>query len=164
MAAKCNLKTLEKRFLTDSYRLQHGHVITNSGEIRPITNSDVGLDFNQSFPSIFKIQFQSKNQIYSTVFHSNLNKLMTSPQMSNLPADCDINTQQGKALIEFYNGEKNKSSEKSPPLITVNKSDVLPNCYVTAFSDESAKVVRLTGGKGSSLALLTSLTSDKVIN
>lgn len=86
-----------------------------------------------------------------------------TPELSNVPADCDLNTQQAKSLVEFCQYARTASRDQPPPpLLVENRTVDLPGCYVTALADEQSKIVRLTGGKGSSLALLSSLRSSEV--
>ncbi|KAJ3650727.1 hypothetical protein Zmor_017373 [Zophobas morio] len=156
--------------------LQYGNVIMNNGKVSPISSSDVRLEFlgqQRSLPSAFTIHVQANKKTYRTVFHLKTKKTITTsianpdylaPELSNTPADCDLNTQQAKSLVEFwYRGKSETRDQLPPPLITENKTQHLPSCYVTNFDDDDAKIVRLTGGKGCSLALLTSLKSDDFV-
>jgi hypothetical protein len=159
-----------------------------SGTIVPITDSDIQLESlgpHGSLPSSFAVQVlgtqprpskkkQIKNNIsaqgkvYKTVFHVNKNKTVpasrhVTPELSNVPADCDLNTQQAKSLVEFCQYARTASRDQPPPpLLVENRTVDLPGCYVIALADEQSKIVRLTGGKGSSLALLSSLRSSEV--
>jgi hypothetical protein len=110
----------------------------------------------------------AQGKVYRTVFHVNKNKTVpasrhVTPELSNVPADCDLNTQQAKSLVEFCQYARTASRDQPPPpLLVENRTVDLPGCYVTALADKQSKIVRLTGGKGSSLAMLSSLRSSEV--
>lgn len=148
--------------------LQFGNIVSSNGTIQPITSTDIrfeNLTQNGDLPPTFLIHISSKHKNYRIVFHTNQIKAIKDGQeLLNIPADCDLNTQQGKSLVELWQGGKNVSRDRPPPpLLVENKTTELPDCYVTRFDDERAKIVRLTGGKGCSLAMLTCLKSDEVI-
>ncbi|XP_015836216.1 rifampicin phosphotransferase-like isoform X2 [Tribolium castaneum] len=148
--------------------LQYGNVVMTNGTIQPITASDIRFDClgqNSQLPETFLIHIYALKQTFRIVFHTNTIKtIVDGHDLSNIPADCDLNTQQGKSLVELWQGVKNTSRDKPlKPLLIENKSKTLPTCYVISLDDESAKIVNLSGGKGCSLAMLTCLKSDDFI-
>ncbi|XP_072378304.1 rifampicin phosphotransferase-like [Diabrotica undecimpunctata] len=74
---------------------------------------------------------------------------------------CNINENEGRACVEArypFEGPNNFVPEKR---LTEKIVDSLPNILLCDIKDERSQIVDLTGGKGCSLALLTSLHSSE---
>lgn len=86
-------------------------------------------------------------------------------KITNDTAECDFDAIQARGLVEFwFNTTKEHAHILIPPLLLQDtKCKTLPEKLVTNLTDPDARIVKLTGGKGCSLALLTSLESDDVI-
>ncbi|XP_044260327.1 putative phosphoenolpyruvate synthase isoform X2 [Tribolium madens] len=148
------------------HELQYGNVALNNGTIQPITASDIKFDcLGQNSGHTFLTHIYTLKKCYRIVFHTNTIKtIKDGHDLSNVPADCDLNTQQGKSLVELWQGGKNITRDQPLlPLLIENKSKTLPDYYVTSLDDEISKMVNLTGGKGCSLAMLTCLKSNDFI-
>ncbi|XP_076267913.1 rifampicin phosphotransferase-like [Rhynchophorus ferrugineus] len=159
-----------KLFHSEQLILNYGHVIHKDNRTVPITSQDLRIEHvgkNKSIPDLFVVHVNTKTDEYSCVF--NLNKsLMYSANLTNnfellsVESQCNVNISRGKALIDFwYYNERIFDVPKLPPLLHEKKIEPLPATLVVNIKDDEAKIVDLTGGKGTSLALLASLNSTE---
>ncbi|RZC38860.1 PPDK N, DUF4137, and/or SBF domain containing protein [Asbolus verrucosus] len=94
--------------------LKYGNAITNTGDIVPITDSDIAIENlgqNGSFPAAFTVHVRAKRKIYKIVFHVGLKKVAQARNeesrgydLSNATADCDLNHFQAKSLFIVPDG------------------------------------------------------------
>lgn len=80
----------------------------------------------------------------------------------SIQSDCDVNCDQGKAVVEFWYSANGNSTHLPPELLSSKKVSDIPDDLIVDISSENAKILELTGGKGNSLALLSSLDTKEV--
>ncbi|XP_060534169.1 prodigiosin synthesizing transferase PigC-like isoform X2 [Cylas formicarius] len=160
-----------KSFGEGSSQLNYGYVTHLHNITDPIVGQDIRISYvgrNKSLPDAFVAHVHTKVKEYKCVFH--LNKDLICPSESaklgyeiiNAYAECDINASQGRALLEFtYYEQSDVNQQKLRPLLREKKVDALPDVFIADIKSEEARILELTGGKGNSLALLSSLESDE---
>lgn len=79
----------------------------------------------------------------------------------NVFAECNVNKSQGKAVVELLYSNLPKH-QQLPTVLSEKKVQILPSDLVVNIRSDNAQVVDLVGGKGNSLALLSSLQSTDV--
>uniref|UniRef100_A0A0N8BPI2 Phosphoenolpyruvate synthase n=1 Tax=Daphnia magna TaxID=35525 RepID=A0A0N8BPI2_9CRUS len=160
---------------SDSARLTHevwGHIYQPNGFLYKINACDLDLENlgeKGPFPNHFSIHFAAKNRNYHAVIH-----LLPSPptehfigrpwrhRSTTYPSQLTLNSRQGRAMLvatHFYDGNCPLESEESVPYLsapTRQPSSAELEKLVLLFDEEACRFDSLVGGKGSSLALLSS--------
>lgn len=81
--------------------------------------------------------------------------------MTTYEAECDLNTQQAKGIvIAWYRTVGTGMQEPQPLLKSVKKLMHSEPVYVSLLNASESRVFSLTGGKGNSLALLSTINTD----
>nr|CAI5849627.1 unnamed protein product [Callosobruchus analis] len=112
------------------------------------------------------VHVKVENKVFKCVVHLKQNKTTIGAidrkygyEIFNVPAECDINCFQGNAVVEFWYKREGSSLYIPIPRLHEKIVSPLPNDLVVDIRSDSAKVLKITGGKGNSLALLASLNS-----
>ncbi|KAL1502561.1 hypothetical protein ABEB36_007686 [Hypothenemus hampei] len=160
-----------KLLRNERHQLSHGFVFHKNYVTEPIISQDIRIDntiLGKSLPNLIRTEIKVKTDMYLCAI--NLDKSAIIFQKSpfgsdflNVSSDYRINKSQGKAVLEFQYYNHKHESIKSPnlrPLLIKRKVDILPEDYVVKFNNHAAQVHEITGGKGTSLALLASLPSQ----
>ncbi|KAJ8982197.1 hypothetical protein NQ317_013499 [Molorchus minor] len=146
-----------------------GSVLLSNNQIVPVTGLDILLQNvgqHKTFPDIVIIHIQVETKLFKCVVH--LNKAKTTVSINNeengyenynIPAECDVNSNQARGIVEFWYDKKGTVKFIENELLCEKNVDVFPNILVSNIKNEDSKILGLTGGKGSSLALLSSLNS-----
>lgn len=160
---------------SDSARLTHevwGHIYQPNGFLYKINACDLDLENlgeKGPFPNHFSIHFAAKNRNYHAVIHL----LPSTPtehfigrpwrhRSTTYPSQLTLNSRQGRAMLvatHFYDGNCPLESEESVPYLsapTRQPSSAELEKLVLLFDEEACRFDSLVGGKGSSLALLSS--------
>ncbi|XP_045028647.1 putative phosphoenolpyruvate synthase [Daphnia magna] len=160
---------------SDSARLTHevwGHIYQPNGFLYKINACDLDLESlgeKGPFPNHFSIHFAAKNRNYHAVIHL----LPSTPtehfigrpwrhRSTTYPSQLTLNSRQGRAMLvatHFYDGNCPLESEESVPYLsapTRQPSSAELEKLVLLFEEEACRFDSLVGGKGSSLALLSS--------
>lgn len=77
-------------------------------------------------------------------------------------AECNVNKSQGKAVVELLYHNNFHKHQQLPAVLSEKKVQILPSDLVVNIRSENAQIIDLVGGKGNSLALLSSLQSTDV--
>ncbi|CAH1141478.1 unnamed protein product [Phyllotreta striolata] len=80
-------------------------------------------------------------------------------EIVDTPADCVVNNFSGTAIIECVNEYEGTVKWISQPKICERFEKPLPDMYLSDLEEEASQFSELSGGKGCSLALLTTLKS-----
>ncbi|XP_074030149.1 rifampicin phosphotransferase isoform X2 [Leptinotarsa decemlineata] len=153
--------------------MNYGFAYTSDNKRLPIKNVDIKLEHlgkNKIIPELITTHITVKKRVYKCVLHLDTSKISIFKNRSkygyecyNVPSECDVNMNQGKALVEFwyqYEGEDIFIPEKKLfPKIIENP----PSFLLSELGSEKSQILEITGGKGNSLALLTSLNSGDFI-
>lgn len=108
--------------------------------------------------------FVVKTNEYTCVFYLNKSTVVKQTNYQsgcNVFAECNVNKSHGKAVVELLYHHFNKH-QQLPAILTEKKVQILPSDLVVNIRSENAQIVNLVGGKGNSLALLSSLQSTDV--
>ncbi|KAI4454859.1 phosphoenolpyruvate synthase-related [Holotrichia oblita] len=132
-------------------QFRYGSILTSAGELFSISSNDIQLENlaeNGDVPNVFTMHFLANGRSYKCVCHVNTYKtsLIRNPNKKgwiskNATAECDINSDQAKAILRFWYQT--------------------PDLFVTPLTSLECLDHRLTGGKGNSLGMLSTLDIDK---
>ncbi|XP_050301904.1 putative phosphoenolpyruvate synthase isoform X2 [Anthonomus grandis grandis] len=97
-------------------------------------------------------------------FAESSHKFQSGCELTLKHALCDVNNNQGKALLEFqYYNDTNISIPQLRPILSESKVEVLPEDFIVSIKSNDAKILDITGGKGNSLALLSTIDTDQFL-
>ncbi|CAH1955179.1 unnamed protein product [Acanthoscelides obtectus] len=159
-----------KSFEEGCSQVNHGTVYTSDYKLLTLKGIDIRLvDIapDKVFPEMMTVHVQTEKRVFKCIIHLNKKRMTTGAidrkygyEIFNVPAECDVNCFQGKGIVEFW--YKKKGSTFYIPLPRLHEKEVspLPNDLIVDMQSDHAKVLSMTGGKGNSLALLTSLNSQ----
>lgn len=83
-------------------------------------------------------------------------------ELYSVPCEIDLDTQQARGSVEFWYYKLGDGITTPPPLLTETIVESLPEDLVADINGETAQILDLTGGKGNSLALMSSLDQSHV--
>lgn len=163
-----------KLYVNGDTHLNYGHVIHKYNETVPITRQDLRIECvggNKSVPDLIVVHINTKTKEYLCALDLNKNAISSVGsdesdfELLSVPAECNINSRQGKSLAEFwyYNTSGNIILPQIKPLLLEKKVKNLPEDLVVNIQDENAKILNLTGGKGTSLALLATMSTEEFV-
>ena len=158
----------------DSARLSHevsGHLYHPSGFLYTISQCNLSMDKlgeNGPVPRHFSLRFTANRHVYHAIINlmpSQFENFAGRPwhhQSTTYPCHLTLNSRQGRVLFistETYNGHCPLDVQTSLPFLaqpsrslTVEETEKL----VVLFNEEACRYESLVGGKGASLALLSS--------
>lgn len=164
------LKKFWKFFIT--CRLNSGSVIFANNEISTIDDLDIDLTSIapvKTLPELITFHVKAGNKVLKCVLHFHPQTLVQlennekyGSECLNVFGDCDVNSNQGKVIVDLWYSKNGTNTELPPPLLQSSKTKTLPEDLVVDINSEEAKILEITGGKGNSLALLASLKSKDV--
>ncbi|KAJ8956354.1 hypothetical protein NQ318_015092 [Aromia moschata] len=138
-----------KSFEHGCSQLNYGSAILSSNFVLPVKGVDILLEnigSHKTIPDMIKVQIEENGcECYS------------------IPAECDMNSNQGRAVCELWFNKTGLEDLKYSDLLFGKKVKIVPDCLVTNIKSEESKIAELAGGKGSSLALLASLNSKDYV-
>ncbi|KRT84071.1 hypothetical protein AMK59_1377, partial [Oryctes borbonicus] len=99
-------------------QLRYGTVLTSSGHLHNLSASDIQLENladNGDIPNAFSLHFQANGKVYKCVCHVNTYKISLSRSNSgwilkSTIAECDVNSDQARALLYFWYQNPGKSN------------------------------------------------------
>nr|CAI5849630.1 unnamed protein product [Callosobruchus analis] len=158
-----------KSFQNGCSQMNYGSVYTSDYKLLTLKDIDIKLiDVapHKIIPEMMTVHVKVENKVFKCVVHLKQNKTTIGAidrkygyEIFNVPAECDINCFQGNAVVEFWYKREGSSLYIPIPRLHEKIVSPLPNDLVVDIRSDSAKVLKITGGKGNSLALLASLNS-----
>ena len=166
---------------SDSERLTHevwGHLYHPNGFLYKINACNLDLEKlgeNGPVPRHFSLRFAAKRRNYHAILHlmpQQFVHLTGNPwrhRCSVFPSHLTLNSRQGRALFlvtNTYHGECSLESQVSVPYMGAplrEPTSAETEKLVLLFNEEACRFDSLVGGKGSSLALLSSNVRDMPI-
>ncbi|XP_022901029.2 rifampicin phosphotransferase-like [Onthophagus taurus] len=160
-----------KSYRIGATQLRYGTVLLNNGEVMSITSSDVSLEHladNMEIPNVFTIHFKVNNKTFKCVSHLNTNKTSTTQNnaergyvVKSTNIECDLNSDQVKGFVRFWYRQNGQDLSLPEPLLAPksvkNPQEILVRSLMSVECLDGA----LTGGKGNSLALLSTIISNE---
>ncbi|CAG9770742.1 unnamed protein product [Ceutorhynchus assimilis] len=159
-------------FKEEESQLNYGHIFHKNNITVPITAQDIKIQKigkDKIFPDLFVARINTRTDEYICAF--NLDKSsITNHEYTNgsesilIPVETEINVSHGKALMDFQYYDQTKEIKNHhlnlKPILSEKKVEELPDDFVANIKEDNAKILEITGGKGNSLALLSSLGSN----
>ncbi|KAK9746645.1 Pyruvate phosphate dikinase, AMP/ATP-binding domain [Popillia japonica] len=156
-------------------QFRYGSILTSRGELFSISSSDIQLEHlaeNGDIPNVFTVHFQADGRSYKCVCHVNTHKtsLSRNPNKKgwiskNATAECDVNSDQAKAILRFWYQTPASLTghyqDLPPPLLKPKQVENPEDIFVTSLTSLECLDHSLTGGKGNSLGMLSTLTGGK---
>ena len=167
---------------SDPSRLTHevwGHLHHPNGFLYKIDSCDLKLyELGEagSVPNHFSVHFSSGRRSYHAIIHllpSSYKNFIGRPwqhQSKIYPSHLTLNSRQGRAFFiatSTFDGDCPLGPETSVPYLSAPKrqpSSAETEKLVLLFNKEACRFDSLVGGKGSSLALLTSIGKNEPVN
>ncbi|KAJ8916677.1 hypothetical protein NQ315_000322 [Exocentrus adspersus] len=160
-----------KSFKNGCSQMNYGSAILSDNTIVPLKAINLmlkDLSVYKIIPETISMEVQVTGKLFKCVIHLNKAKaaLTVSDEVNGfecytLPAECEVNTNQGRAVVEFWYSRNGDWKFSPNALLQARKVDELPDILVADFKQEEARIIELSGGKGNSLALLASLNSSE---
>ncbi|XP_056640414.1 uncharacterized phosphotransferase YvkC-like isoform X1 [Diorhabda sublineata] len=159
-----------KCLIDNSIQFVYGFVLLSNDKKYPLSKVNYQMRHigeNKNFPDCIKTDVKANNKIYKIILHLNKRSLVSSCNNTKygfeyytMTADCIVNVNSGKAIVEFWYAQQGDEMFIPKPKLCDKKVDHLPEKLVTNIDEEESLILNLTGGKGNSLALLVSLNSS----
>ncbi|XP_028141346.1 putative phosphoenolpyruvate synthase isoform X1 [Diabrotica virgifera virgifera] len=156
-----------------NFQLNYGFALLSNERRYPITDIDLQMRHvgeHKTFPDCIKSRVKVNGKTYKIVVYLNKQKIIKSSSYTEygyeyytIPAKCHVDLYSGNALVEFWYANKGEEVFIPKPKLFKKLIDSIPEKLITAIKDEESQILELTGGKGSSLALLSSMQCSSFI-
>ncbi|CAH0549548.1 unnamed protein product [Brassicogethes aeneus] len=148
----------------------YGFVIKSCGKTLPISKTDIllkRLGDRESLPDSFTAHISAGKKVYRAAFHLNLpesikvtNNDENGYDLYHVPCEVDLDSNQAKGMVEFWYSKEGNEKIIPKDILTEKIVPKLPNDLVLSIRDPKSQILDLTGGKGCSLALMSSLKQN----
>ncbi|CAG9857640.1 unnamed protein product [Phyllotreta striolata] len=164
-----NLFNIAMKTFKNGHRLDYGFAYLSNEKRYPVKLSKF-LDFDgvAALPGAIKMEVSVHRRHYRLVVYLKKKETLKSSRESTfgyeyytIPADCLINgTFTGKAVVEYYKECEGDEIYTISKKLVPKTADKLPQKLIVDLNEEDSQILDLTGGKGNSLGLISSLQSD----
>nr|CAH7719421.1 unnamed protein product [Callosobruchus chinensis] len=158
-----------KSFKNGCSQMNYGNVYTSDYKL--LTLKDIDIKFidvapHQIVPEMMTVHVKVENKVFKCILDLQQNRTTIGVidrkygyEIFNVPAECDVNCSLGNAVVECWYKRAGTSLYIPIPRLHEKTVSSLPNDLIVDIKSDDAKLLKITGGKGNSLALLASLNS-----
>ncbi|KAF2905991.1 hypothetical protein ILUMI_00185, partial [Ignelater luminosus] len=160
-----------KSFKKGCSQMKYGSILDNTGHIYTVDQHDINLEYigERSIPDMITIHLKGNKKTYKCILHINNETIVTTQSnalygwdLKMLSAECILDCQHAKAVASFWYSKRGTGVDLPDSLLSEPITDTPYVNLLAPFSSTECKIKSLAGGKGSSLALLSSLNSKNV--